>query len=258
MKVLSRLAIAAAIGMAALAPASATDVLKISTPGDRTDVLPAVTNTRLVTFRYSDDVSYLVRALTGAEVNIEVPDGEVIQGFYLSDPDSWEFHVTGDDRRVRVKPLLEGKVNTGTLVTDQRSYELTLASVPMGEMWFQRVRWQIPASHVATGRYWRGGTAAGAEGASVGDPQLNPSALNFQYRVKGKADFTPATVFDDGVRTWIRFDDVQDLPAIFARRGKELEVLDYSTQGPYVVIPSISPELVLRLRKQEVTVERRG
>lgn len=244
----------------AVAPAGATEVLKVGLPGDTTDVMPAVTNTRLVTFRYSDDRSFLIRALTGAQVNIEVPEGESVQGFYLSDTEGWEFHVTGDDRRVLVKPLLEGRVNTGTLITNERSYELTIASVALGETWFQRVRWEIPSTHQVTGHYWRGPDAAGGAGGAGGPaaPQLDAASLNFGYRVKGRADFVPVAVFDDGTRTWIRFDGVQDLPAIFARDGRQLEVVDFSVQGQYVVVPLVASEFVLRLRRQEVTVERRG
>lgn len=235
--------------------AQSMEALKLGAQGDNTDAMPAAAGTRLVTFRYNDNTSSFIRALEGTHVNIEVPEGEVIQGFYLSDPTQWDFHVTGDDRRVLVKPHTAGLVNTGTLVTDKRSYELTIASVPMGEMWFQRVRWVVPSAAQASGQYWRGG---GTEAQQSADPSLNAAKLNFRYRIRGNADFTPVTVFDDGVRTWIKFDQVQDLPAIFARHGRDLEVLDYSVQGQYVVIPSVSPELVLRLRKAEVVVERRG
>lgn len=239
------------------ANASAADVLKVGLPGDTTDVMPAVTNTRLVTFRYADDRSFLIRALTGSQVNIEVPQGESVVGFYLSDTEGWEFHVTGDDRRVLVKPLIEGRVNTGTLVTNERSYELTIASVPLGETWFQRVRWEIPSAHQVTGHYWRGAATGGA-GHVTDEPQLAASSLNFGYRVKGRADFEPVAVFDDGTRTWLRFDGVQDLPAIFAKHGRQLEVVDFSVQGNYVVVPLVASEFVLRLRRQELTVERRG
>lgn len=235
--------------------AQSMDALKVGAQGDRTDALPAAADTRLVTFRYNDNASSFIRALAGTHVNIEVPEGEVIQGFYLSDPAQWDFHVTGDDRRVLVKPHAAGLVNTGTLVTDKRSYELTIASVPMGEMWFQRVRWVVPSQAQSSGQYWRAGSQQGEASA---DPTLNAAKLNFRYRIRGNADFAPVTVFDDGTRTWIKFDQVQDLPAIFARHGRDLEVLDYSVQGQYVVIPSVSPELVLRLRKAEVLVERRG
>jgi len=243
------------------------DTLKIGLRGDNTDVLPALRGSRLVTFRYNPDVSFAVRALEDTYVNVEVPDDEVIEGLYLSDATQWSYHVAGDNRRVLIKPLAPGLVNTGTLITDKRSYELTMISVPLGEMWFQRVRWQVPGKGADSfdGTYWRGQSKAGAAGTNTSAPNpstssnladVDPASLNFDYQIKGKAKFAPTTVFDDGVRTWFRFNSIQDLPAIFAKREDGMEVVDHSIQGDYIVVPLISPSFVLQLHKTRVTVDR--
>lgn len=236
------------------------DVLKIGLAGDKTDAMPAAKATRLVTFRYSRDVSFAIRALVDTYVNVEMPEGEVVQGFYLSDRERWEYDVTGDGRRVLVKPLQPGLINTGTLVTDRRSYELTLISVGLGEPWYQRVSWVVPgAKGSGNGFYWRGDSVASGTGSAKADEpsSLSAGSLNFKYRVSGRAPFKPTTVFDDGVRTWFRFDGVQDLPAIFATVGKQLDVVEYSVQGNYVVVPSLAEAFVLRLRNAEIKVEKR-
>lgn len=243
------------------AQAGDLDVLKIGLPGDSTDVLPVANATRLVTFRYNPDVSFAVRALKDTFVNVEVPEGEVIHGFYLSDPARWTFHVTEDARRVLVKPLEANLINTGTLVTDKRSYELTMISVDLGDPWYQRVRWQIPGSNAqADGLYWRGtasapSVSAGGVGGEAAPP--HPDDMNFRYSIKGRAKFKPEMVFDDGVRTWFKFGQVQDLPAIFGVVNGKLEVIEFSVQGPYVVVPSINDEFKLRLRNEVIVVERR-
>jgi len=244
--------------------AHALEALKIGLRGDTTDVLPALHGSRLVTFRYNPDVSFAVRALQDTFVNVEVPDNEVIEGLYLSDATQWNYHVAGDNRRVLIKPLAPGLVNTGTLITDKRSYELTMISVPLGEMWFQRVRWEVPGKGANSfdGTYWRGQSANKPAPSSPSSQQANladidPVSLNFDYRIKGKAPFTPSAVFDDGVRTWFRFNSVQDLPAIFAKREDGVEVVDHSIQGPYIVVPMIAKSFVLQLHKTKVTVERK-
>lgn len=246
---------------AAQAGSGGLDVLKLSAAGDTTDAMPAMRGSRLVTFRYSENVSFAIRALQDTYVNVEVPEGEVIQGLYLSDAMQWSYHVAGDNRRVLIKPLQAGLVNTGTLVTDKRSYELTMISVPMGEAWFQRVRWQVPGvgGPSADGLYWRGQMPAAAGAGAMADTttDIDPARMNFSYRVTGRAAFAPTTIFDDGTRTWFRFDGVQDVPAIFAKRGTELEVVDYSMQGPYLVVPTTAEGFVLRLRKEQVVVEHR-
>lgn len=252
--------IVVAVALALAFPAQAgnpisTDALKLAATGDTTDVLPALRGSRLVTFRYAENVSFAIRALQDTFVNVEVPEGEVIQGLYLSDAINWTYHVAGDNRRVFIKPSAPGKINTGTLITDKRSYELTLISVPLGEMWFQRVQWRVPGQSGADdGLYWRG-QAATTTGTASGD--IDPDTMHFGYAIKGRADFAPTTVFDDGTRTWFRFDGVQDLPAIFAETDGSLDVVDYTRTGPYIVVPQIASRFVLRLRRAEVTVERR-
>lgn len=249
-------ALGAALALAQPAVAG-SEALKIGLPGDKTDVSPVSRASRLVTFRYSPEVSFAVRALQDTFVNIEVPAGEKIEGFYTSDNVRWSFHVTADGQRVLLKPLEAGLVNTGTLVTDKRSYELTLISVPLGETWHQRVRWEVPSQAAPGGIYVRSKAAPSA--APSNDPAtIDPARLNFGYRVKGEAPFAPEAVFDDGTRTWIKFGRVQDLPAIFGRAGTQLEILDFAVSGQYVVIPSVHRTFVLRLRNSEVVVERKG
>jgi len=269
-RLMSRTVLAVAIIFSTVFQASAQsnddlslDALKIGLRGDRTDVLPALRGSRLVTFRYNPDVSFAVRALEDTYVNIEVPDDEIIEGLYLSDPTQWNYHVAGDNRRALIKPLAPGLINTGVLITDKRSYELTMISVPLGEMWFQRVRWQVPGNGADNfdGTYWRGQrhsheeTGQSSENTSFAD--IDPSSLNFDYRIKGKAQFAPSMVFDDGVRTWFRFNSVQDLPAIFAKREDGMEVVDHSIQGQYIVVPLIARSFVLQLHKTKVTVEKK-
>lgn len=224
----------------------------------KTDTLPVAHASRLVVFRYDANRSFAIRALKGVFVNVEVPIGETIQGFYLSDPTTWEYHVTGDDRRVLIKPTASAGVTTGTLVTTARSYELTLAAVDLGEPWYQRVQWQLPDAGAGL---WEGQAQAGV-GAAAAAFAIDPSKLHMGYRIIGKAAFAPTTVFDDGVRTWVRFERVQDMPAVFARRGKGVELLDYAMDpaacGACIVIPSVHDVIELRLGKQTVRLERRG
>lgn len=241
-------------------PAWGADGFAVAGGGEatRTDVDPVTSGTRLVTFRYSPNVAFAIRSMNGLYTNIEVPEGETVLGFYLSDPEQWEYHVMGDKRGVLVKPLVEGQSNTATLKTDKRSYELTFESVRPGTLWHQRVRWSVPGAGAnGDGIYWQPSGAAPAVAADELSG-LKPDKLRFTYRVKGRAEFAPTVVFDDGIRTWMRFDGNQDLPAIFALHEDEIEVVDFSVQGPYVVIPHIAEKFKLQLRNDVVTVLRKG
>lgn len=249
---------AAAFGMSAAT--SASDGIEIP-GGDRTDVRPVTQQTRLVTFAYNPDVSYSIRSLEGVFTNIEVPAGETVQGFYLSDATNWAFHVTADKRRVLVKPAMSGTVNTGTLVTENHTFELTLSSVAAGALWHQRVRWSLPSEGghdvAGSGIYWSGASLSSP--ADQG-PSVSPDKLNFGYQVRGRNRSTvrPTVVFDDGVRTWFAFEEGQDIPAIFAtdRRGRNMDVVEFAMRGRYVVVPHIAEGFVLRIGREEARVVR--
>lgn len=245
-----------------MSPAAFAQVqaLKIGLAGDRTDVAPmGASSSRLVEFRYRPDRAFAIRALANEYVTLEAPEGEAIVSFVISDAENWDHTVMKDNRRVLVKAVSEAaEVTTGQLITDKRSYPLSFIAVSLGQPWFQRVRWQVGAESVP-GITWRGQAApaqlVGAE-ASADVPTMDPEKLHFGYRVKGRAAFRPSTVFDDGVRTWILLEDVQDLPAVFGAVGKKLEVLDYSIHGKYMVVPVVSKQLTLKLRHDEVILER--
>ncbi|MBT9165433.1 MAG: hypothetical protein DDT25_00078 [Chloroflexi bacterium] len=257
------LALVALVSATLAAASSATaNPSSVAAPGpgvtafslDRTDASPVAAATRLVVFRYSDQVSFTIRSMPSAFTNIELPEGEAVQGFYLSDPTSWSFHVTEDRRRVLLKPAAVGAYATGTLVTDRRSYELTMIAVGHGEPWFQRVRWDVATSgSAATGIF-----SASPEVDDSSSPISNtsPEKLNFRYTVKGRADFAPVVVFDDGIRTWFKLGASQDMPAIFAITNREIDVVEVARRGDYAVVPRLSSEWLLKLHGKEVKVRR--
>lgn len=221
---------------------------------DRTDAHPVAANTRLVVFRYSDQVSFTVRSLPAAFTNIEMPGNELIQGVYISDPSSWSFHVTEDRRRLLIRPSAPGAYATGVIVSDQRSYEITLIAVGQGEVWFQRVRWDLAEGSAATGIF----TASASTDSDAADASLSipPERLRFGYTVRGRADFAPSTVFDDGVRTWFKLGQSQDMPAIFAITEGGIDVVEVAIREGYAVVPRLSEEWKLKLHGEEVRVRR--
>lgn len=255
------------LAIASTSPAASAPAAPLPGPGvsafalDRTDARPVAAATRLVVFRYSDQVSFTIRSLPAAFTNVEVPAGEEIEGFYLSDPASWSFHVTDDKARVLIRPAAPGAYTTGTMVTSKRSYELTLIAVNPGEPWFQRVRWDVAAEgSAATGIFTASSEAEAGEGAAQGAASLSipPEKLNFAYEVRGRAPFAPTAVFDDGVRTWFRLGPSQDQPAIFAITEGGVDVVDVARRGEYAVVPRLSDEWLIKLHDKDVKVRRRG
>ena len=77
-------------------------------------------DTRLVLFHYDPDLTYGVKTKEGLYTHIEIARDDTIKGFYLSDALKWKFHISGDKRRLFIKPAFPGQFTSGTLVTSQR------------------------------------------------------------------------------------------------------------------------------------------
>lgn len=239
-------------------------------------------DTRLVLFHYDPDLTYGVKTKDGLYTHVEIAKGDVIRAFYLSDTLRWKFHVSGDKRRLFIKPTVPGQFTAATLVTENRVYEMTFASVKGSEDWYQRVTWSYPSEGSDKDA---GGDADGifeeeaSEPAAIASvdvkdtkravarpgPQfdeplpagtVDPKNMSFDYTVTGDATFKPVTVFDDGRFTWLRFDKVmQDMPALFMLNSEgKAEILNYTTHGDYIMVSRLTQGILLRLGNQEVRI----
>jgi len=87
-------------------------------------------------------------------------------------------------------------------------------------------------------------------GLSVSDPEQ----LNFNYEIKGKGEFRPIMVFDDGQKMIIKFKSLSGrLPVLFGReRGKKmLSMLNYSIKDNCYILDRICDEMELRVSEKE-------
>ncbi|WP_052738526.1 TrbG/VirB9 family P-type conjugative transfer protein [Robbsia andropogonis] len=241
---------------------------------------PAALDPRLV--RYSFDANYTFPIVTSAGklTHVQFAPDEKILGVYLVDSASaWRMIVSSETHRdIFFNPARNGLEQTGTIITNKRSYEISLVSRD-SEGYFQRVSWDYaPGNAVGVTDYGyeagaganvggsgteradasRASTVAEREDARVGHIDVDLANANFGYTVKGDASFKPSMVFDDGKFTFVRFpDNIQSLPAAFLlKKNGHIETLQYVPQeGGYYRIPRlVEYGLLLRLGKEEVKV----
>lgn len=211
------------------------------------------TQTKLVAFNYSDNETYPVVSRAGMNSVIEVPEGEAVQGFYLSDTAQWGFHIAGDKRHVFVKPNAGGLFNTGTLITDKRTYLLAMTSSTSG-VWYQQVRWIIPSET-------KGGDAGSYEDFDAGVMSVKADGSpNFEYDIEGDADFRPLSVYDNGKFTrFVLSKNVMELPALFSLNSEgEPEVVNYIVTGNALQVNRLMAGALLKLGDKEVRVYNRS
>lgn len=202
-------------------------------------------DTKQVVYDYDPNQSFAIVSRTGLYTQIDMPEDEVVQGFYLSDTgeESWKYHVSGDQKHILVQPLRTGLFNSGSIITNRHSYLLAISSGSEGE-WYQRVRWNVPSRYRAvekTGDDNKSGVYEDFEKpeqpASVPAKQKtnylgkrdNVLTINTAYRIEGNSELKPQAVYDNGTFTWIKLpENSQELPALFAISEKgDPELVNY-------------------------------
>lgn len=245
-------------------------------------VLPATADpapAHVQRFRYDGETSYALVALPGVPTDLQLGPDEHVTGFALGDTLQW---LTEElPGHVFVKPLKAGLFTAGTLVTDRRTYQLTLRSVSGGQDWMQRVAWSYPdlvvlrapltalpaAGTVLPGSGTPGSAGGGVPGAGRAVPAdgtgpwpgptgMDPSRLNYDYRLTGTASFRPLLVVDDGRSTWLRMPPRTSLPALYLRGEGGETLVNYAVQGDWLVLARVASHLLLRLGHDEVQILR--
>jgi type IV secretion system protein VirB9 len=173
---------------------------------------------------------------------IELQPGEIVLSRIAGDTERWEITpaVAGTDGKtmlVVVKPRECDVTTNVVLATDRHLYDLTLDSPPCKERstnpqqpYVRHVRFYYPDETVTT--WTKPSTPALA--------RLSPdvASLNFAYSVKKDRRFpwTPAQVFDDGTRVYIKLPEQArsaEAPVLFAIEGDGGKTLiNYSVVSP--------------------------
>lgn len=215
------------------------------------------TDSKIVVFPYSSVQTYRVLTKPNAITDIEVPDNENISAFALGDTVQWVVESTG--RHVLVKPIEPGLKTSATLITDRRTYQLILESVSNDRSWYQQVRWNIPNIVFKT----RDDKAVSEEARlpvkEDKDVMIDAKNMHLGYRIKGNEKFRPSIVFDDGIKTYFKFDQkVQEYPAFWSYNADgKAEIVNYVILNDgYVAIDRVSDHTVLVLGKRKVHVYR--
>jgi len=194
-------------------------------------------------------------------------EGEALISKAAGDTVRWQIGEvasgSGAARRTHVllKPLERGLETNLVLTTNRRVYLLDLKSGP-ADAFNAAIAWDEVAP---------AGSGAGPE-ADVDDPKgpdplVTPQGpLDARYRIEPqgrRARWTPSSVFNDGLRTFIAFDadlQVDEAPVLFVLTPDgEAQLVNYRQQGGLFVVDRLFDRAELRLgdrRPQVVRIHR--
>lgn len=194
-------------------------------------------------------------------------EGETLVSKAAGDTVRWQIGETrsgagaAERTHVLLKPLERGLETNLVLTTNHRVYLLHLKS-GSAEAFNAAIAWEYAAEAADRGR-----KGAEAEDRSSMDPSFTfQGPIDARYRIEPqgrRARWTPASVFNDGVRTFVLFGadlQVDEAPGLFVLTpGGEAQIVNYRQQGGLFIVDRVFDRAELRLgdrRPQIVRIRR--
>lgn len=199
---------------------------------------------------YNKDNVTAIDASYGASTMIQLQPDEKIETLALGDSIAWKVEPNRKGDIIFVKPVEKNAQSNLNVVTNRRVYMFLLRSNtnPAQNQIFA-VRFRFPDDE-ADARLL---AAARERAANPNLRALNIANANSDYGYKGSSANKPLTVFDDGTKTWFRFEG--ETPAIYIVDGERNESLvNFRTEGPYVVVDKVAAQWTLRNGQESTCV----
>lgn len=197
---------------------------------------------------YNKDNVTAIDASYGTSTMIQLQPDEKIETLALGDSVAWKVEPNRKGDIIFVKPVEKNAQSNLNVVTDKRIYIFLLRSNerPASNQIYA-VRFRFPDDEAGAHLM----AEAKARAANPNLKNLNIANANSNYGYKGSSANKPLTVFDDGTKTWFRFEG--ETPAIYIVDAKRNESLaNFRTEGPYVVVDKVAAQWTLR-NGQEAT-----
>lgn len=203
---------------------------------------PGRTDARIRDVTYNRDNVTAIDASYGTSTMIQLQSDEKIETLALGDAIAWKVEPNRKGDIIFVKPVEKNAQSNLNVVTSKRVYIFLLRSNtrPVQGQTFA-VRFRFPDDEADT----RLLAAAKERAAYPNLKALNIANANSDYGYKGASANKPVTIFDDGTKTWFRFEG--ETPAIYIVDGDRNEnLVNLRTEGPYVVVDKVAAQWTLR------------
>ncbi len=214
---------------------------------------PGRLDPRVRSLPYSAEQVFQVAGTYGLVTTILFGADEEITQVVAGDTVSWQILTSADRRSLTLKPMEKDAATNLSVVTTKRTYPFDLRvndSKAMQNQTF-KLRFTYPedAGLKGTAELWK--QAQEAE-RNPNIRNIRRDKVNYDYGFKGSDAAKPLWVFDDGLKTFMKF--TGDVPAIFIVDGRRRESLvNYRREADYIVIDKVSRQWTLRYGTEDET-----
>jgi type IV secretion system protein VirB9 len=202
-------------------------------------------DTRIRYVWYHKDEVVAVNASYGASTMITFADDEKIETLGAGDALAWRIEPNKRGNILFVKPVEKNALANLNVITNKRSYVFMLKGEfrPVGSQVFSIV-FRYPESDADNAAMM---AEARERAAQPNRARLKAENVNSAYGYKGATGVKPLIVFDDGVKTWFRFDPAREVPAIYVVDGDRNEsLINFRREGEYLVVDKVNYQWTLR------------
>ena len=204
--------------------------------------LPGKLDQRITSVVYQANNVVKVSATYGISTMIVFDDDESFETISLGDTESWQVAPTERGNILFVKPIAKDVATNMSVVTTKRIYFLELTDhAPKDGKQIFGVRFVYPDK--MTNQRLR--QEAERRAAFPNIFGIDKAKVNSNYSYSGDPDLRPSMMFDDGRKTFLRFEG--KVPAIFAVTSGDKETLrNFRKEGAYVVLDGVERQYTLR------------
>ena len=213
---------------------------------------PVKADARIRTVVFDKDNVVFLAGTMGVSTMIVFDDEETIATVAMGDSLSWQAVPDQSKHYLFIKPLERNAVTNMNVVTTRRIYNFVLrASRPGAPGAIYKLRFVYPDKQADARLLARAKEMAAMPNLAA--LKQHPELINFDYGFKGSALNKPDTVFDDGTKTYFRFNG--DVPGIFLVMPDRNETLiNYRREGAIIVVDKVAAQWTLRNGDQATCV----
>jgi type IV secretion system protein VirB9 len=198
---------------------------------------------RVRTVHYRRDDVVKVTASYGTSTMIIFGQDEKFETIALGDTEAWQAIPTKAGNILFVKPIEKNPGTNMNVVTNKRIYFFSLDSMPLGkDAKTYGVRLLYPEEQTDAQLL----NEAQQRAAFPNIKNIDKEKVNLNYSYKGGETLKPGLVFDDGTKTFFKFNG--DVPAIFmvADIAGNETLVNGRREGEYIVVDRTAAQWTLR------------
>lgn len=195
-----------------------------------------------------------LRASPGIESAIAFGPDERIENIAVGNSATWDVNANKRANVVFVKPAKARARTNMTVITSDHIYLFDLVSASPSVSVYM-MRFTYPDAPKPAPMVTPTAAKALADTSPPPKPKTLVPMLNYAWRASGEKRLLPASYFDDGASTFLRWQSEANLPAILVRGPNGSEgPINYTVQGDYIVVEGVPAQLILRSGRQVATL----